>query len=314
MDIRPLTLNDATPVAQLLRRFERFWKVPLVTPDEQMREELAEPFLDLEKDTRGCWMDDALVAYGRIWHRPSGERLERAYLFGVVDPSFRGQGIGRHLFGWEMDRATEILEQCDPALPRFIRADDWDWIEDSHHLYQRFGLKPVRYFEDMIRPLPAEVEVHVPQGVDIIPFERSHDEATRVAWNEAFSDHWGSTPIDADSYRHRIEMEGTKEELSYLAAANGEVIGLVLNGIYPEDFAVTGRREGWIEVLGVKPPWRGRGVAKALLRTSFNAFFAKGLSHAALNVDSANPTGAFGLYAGQGFEPTAGSITYEIRL
>ena len=97
MDLRPLELDDAPQLGELVRRFDRFWEVGWNTPDEEMREELTQPFIDPVQDTRGYWLEGELVAYGLVWHRPSGERLERAYLQGMVDPRYRGQGIGRHL-------------------------------------------------------------------------------------------------------------------------------------------------------------------------------------------------------------------------
>jgi mycothiol synthase len=314
MDIRPLTLDDAAEVTALIRRFETFWEAPLATPVEQVREELTAPHLDIETETRGYWLEDEMVAYGLIWHRPSGARLERAYTQGLVDPAFRGQGIGRHLLAWEIERATKKLEETDPSLPRFIRADEWEWIKDAHRLYERFGMTPVRYFKEMIRALDGRVEVDTPDGISIIPFDRAHDESTLVAWNESFTDHWGSTPLDAATYKHRIEGEGTLESLSFLALGNDEVVGLALNGNYPDDEDVIGRREGWVEVLGVKREWRARGVARALLKTSFNAFEDAGLTHAAIGVDAENSTGAFGLYESLGFEVAQGTITFEIEL
>ena len=314
MELRPLTLDDAAEVTALIRRFETFWEAPLATPVEQVREELTAPHLDIETETRGYWLEDEMVAYGLIWHRPSGVRLERAYAQGLVDPAYRGQGIGRHLLAWEIERATEKLDDADPSLPRFIRADEWDWIEDAHRLYRRLGMIPVRYFKEMLRPLDGNVEVDTPDGISIVPFDRSYDAGTLTAWNESFADHWGSTPLDAATYQHRIEGEGNLANASFLALAGDEVVGLCLNGSYPEDEEVIERREGWTEVLGVKREWRGRGVAKALLKSSFNAFEDANMTHAAIGVDAENPTGALGLYESLGFEVAQGTVTFEIEL
>ena len=88
-------------------------------------------------------------------------------------------------------------------------------------------------------------------------------------------------------------------------------MGLSLNAHFKEHEEVINRREGWIEILGVKPAFRGRGVATALVQTSINAFIASGFTHAALNVDSESQTGALGLYESLGFEPFKGTITHE---
>jgi ribosomal protein S18 acetylase RimI-like enzyme len=55
-------------------------------------------------------------------------------------------------------------------------------------------------------------------------------------------------------------------------------------------------------------------VATALLKCSFNAFIDTGFTHAALVVDTENPTDALKLYTSQGFKPTHRSITSEMEI
>lgn len=314
MEIRALTLDDIPELTRLINRFERFWELPLVSSESVVKDEVTEPFIDLSLDTRGYWLEGTMVAYGLVWHRPSGERQERSYLMGLVDPEFRGQGIGRHLLAWEIDRARESLAGCDPSLPWYIRVNEWDWIEDAHRLHRRFGLKPVRHMKEMLRPLDGPVDVTAVPGIEIVPWDRDRDEEARIATNEAFQDHWGSTPVDADTYRHRLEGEGTRLDLSFLAVAGDEVVGVCLNAVYPDDEEITGRREGWVMSLGVKRPWRGKGLAKLLLATSFNAFRDAGLTHTMIGVDAENPTGAFRLYENLGYQAIQGTTTFELQV
>jgi len=49
MDHRPLTLADAPEVTALINRFERFWNVPLITPEAEVDHNFTEPFLDLDQ-------------------------------------------------------------------------------------------------------------------------------------------------------------------------------------------------------------------------------------------------------------------------
>jgi mycothiol synthase len=55
-------------------------------------------------------------------------------------------------------------------------------------------------------------------------------------------------------------------------------------------------------------------VASALLETSFNAFLDAGMTHSMLGVDSENPTGAFGLYEGLGYEVLHGSVISQLEV
>lgn len=307
-------MEDAPAVSDLINRYERFWELPVVTPASEVEDDFGEPFVDSELDTRGYWLDGSLVAYGLVWHRPSGAREERAILIGVVDPDYRGQGIGRHLLDWQIKRGRESLSSCDPTLPWYIRTREFDWVDDSFRLYRRFGLEPVRFMTEMIRVLDAPVVPRSVDGVEILPWDRSLDEGTREALNEAFGDHWGSTHIDEDSFQHLVERNAIRLDLSFQAVAGGEVIGYSLNGVFPDDEQVTGRREGWVRSLGVKQAWRGKGVASALIENSFNAFIDAGLTHSMLGVDTENPTGAFGLYEGLGYEVLHGTVITQFEV
>jgi ribosomal protein S18 acetylase RimI-like enzyme len=303
MDFRPLTFDQASDVAALMNRYERHWEIPVLTPVREVEDDLTEPFLDLELDTRGYWLEARLVAYGMVHHRPSGEREERVHLIGTVDPGYRGQGIGRHLLEWELERGTEKVAVCDPEIPWYLRTAALDWIEDNFRLYRRFDIEPVRYIQEMIRALDEPVTPRKPEGVEIIPWDRSLDEQTRTALNEAFVDHWGSTPMHPEAFDHRIGRASVRLDLSFQAVDGAEVVGYAMNGFFPEDEEVTGRREGWVESLGVRRAWRGRGVASALLEHSFNAFLEAGMTHSMLGVDTENPTGAFRVYENVGYQP-----------
>jgi ribosomal protein S18 acetylase RimI-like enzyme len=53
---------------------------------------------------------------------------------------------------------------------------------------------------------------------------------------------------------------------------------------------------GWVRSLGVRRPWRRRGLGLALLLASFGAFWERGTRTIGLGVDGENTTGAVRLY------------------
>ena len=72
---------------------------------------------------------------------------------GQVDPDHRGVGVGRALLGWGIERATAQLRSSGNGLPKYIRVNRFDFIESAHRLYRRMGFTPVRYFDELLRPL-----------------------------------------------------------------------------------------------------------------------------------------------------------------
>ena len=60
----------------------------------------------------------------------------------------------------------------------------------------------------------------------------------------------------------------------------------------------------------MRPAWRRRGIARALLAASMRSYAEAGLDAAGLGVDTENPTGAYGLYAEMGFVATNTTVMY----
>jgi mycothiol synthase len=55
-------------------------------------------------------------------------------------------------------------------------------------------------------------------------------------------------------------------------------------------------------MVGVRRPWRRRGIAEALLLQSFHLFYERGFQQVGLGVDSASLTGATRLYEKAGMQ------------
>ena len=315
MELRPATLDDVPTIAALVRHAQAHDRVPQVLTDEELADDLSASYVDLELDTRVAERCGEVIGWAQVWHPEARERLDRAQLFGEVAAEHRGTGVGRALLGWSLGRAQERLGATTHGLPRFIRVDAFDWLTDRHHLYQRFGFAAARWNEMLLRPLVDLPETTTPDGVRIEPWPET-DEQTLEVRNTTFADHWGTTAIPAEVWDEVVHGHGGRPDLSFVAVdeATGELVAICLNQAYPEDEAVTGRRDAIIATLGTLRAARGRGVASALIARSMHAFAAAGFDHAALDVDSENPTGAFHLYRSLGFEPEHRSITFQIAL
>jgi ribosomal protein S18 acetylase RimI-like enzyme len=309
--LRPVTPADLPAVHALCRAIETADGLPIATPLEEFEEWLDDPHLDLAQDTRLIDHGGSPIAWGRVWHRPSGVREERAFLLGGVAPAHRGRGVGSALFGWQIERATKILRSAGPGLPRHVRAQAYDFQARSLRLYERFGLAAVRWSVEMIRGLEELPEPGDPDGVRIAPWDSSRDEAARLAENEAFLDHWGSVPMDRAAWEHDVAAFGKRLDLSFVALAGDRVVGVCRNAHFPGDEAVSGRRDGWIMRVSTLRSHRGRGVASALIARSLHAFRAAGFSHGALGVDRDNPTGAFLFYERLGFRVMSRIVLHQ---
>ena len=136
-----------------------------------------------------------------------------------------------------------------------------------HRLAARLGFTPVRYFDDLLRPLtdlPDLVEI---EGVRIEPWGSGRDEAIRLTKNTAFLDHWGSVPATPSSWEEQLHGYGGRPDLSFVAIEErtGEVVALLFTARYEADDELLGRRDAWIQTLATLRAWRGRGLGSALI-------------------------------------------------
>ena len=85
----------------------------------------------------------------------------------------------------------------------------------------------------------------------------------------------------------------------------------VLNFIDERENEEFGLKRGFIEDIGVRRPYRRRGLARALIARSMRMMRDLGMTAGKLGVDTDNLTAALGLYTGLGFEVTKKHIIYQ---
>jgi ribosomal protein S18 acetylase RimI-like enzyme len=178
-------------------------------------------------------------------------------------------------------------------------------VEPTLRLLGRSGYTPVRWWNTMRLDLadpPAQAARELPGGLRVVPFDPRYDDAVRRAHNEAFAGHWGSSERDAGEWAQWFTgQRAFSAATSHLALDGDEVAGYLLAYHWAAEEAATGVREAYIGQLGTRSTWRGRGVATALLGRALAASREAGFQRASLDVDTANATGALGLYERFGF-------------
>ncbi|MFZ4719074.1 MAG: GNAT family N-acetyltransferase [Ilumatobacteraceae bacterium] len=313
LQLRPMTADDLDDIAELVAAAYRHDGVPQVLTVDELAEELDDDHVVYATDTRVALWGDRVAGYVYTYHLPSEVREERCYIFGEVLPELRRRGVGAALMEWAIPRAEVQLRSSGRSLPRYVRTDRYDYIVGAHSLFAHVGMQPVRYMEELLRPLndlPAVPEV---AGARIVPWPEGRDDEIRTAKNTAFADHWGSTPTSEHHWQQMVRGHGGRPDLSFIALDEDDrVVAHCLNKRFPDDDELIGRRDAWIDNLGTLPEWRGRGLASALVAASLHAFAADGCTHASIGVDSENPSGAAQLYRRLGFEPRQRSITHEL--
>lgn len=314
---RPASAADAAGITRAQKAMDAVDHPDWTTPLEDVEDELAGSHLDLEVDTVVA-LDASgdVVAWGLVDLSPGRATRVQVYLRGGVVPALRGRGIGRVLLAWQVARGRQVLATCSEELPAWLEISIDERNTTALALAERAGMTVRRWFTSMDRDLAEPVaEIVVPDGVSILPYSADRAEDARLARNDSFRDHWGSQPSQPERWQQFVGGTHFRADLSQLAVdADGRILGFALCTVTPEDFEVQGWTSSYIGVLGVVRQARGRGIAPAILQAVLRATHEAGLERVVLDVDTASPTGALGLYERSGFVASSRSTTVALDL
>jgi ribosomal protein S18 acetylase RimI-like enzyme len=315
---RPASRNDLDAIFECQREMDKADHPHWLTPLEELEEDFTHSHVTLDTDSLVAREPGGqVVAWGLAVLSPGQESLVRSILFGGVRPSYRGKGLGRQLLAWQHDRGLEQLAASDKPLPGWLVVFAQESQTGARALYERFGFSIARYFLELTRTLNTPIAPKELAGeLRLESYDQRWAEATRLARNEAFRDHWGSQPVNEEIWESFVSRSIIRPDLSFLAIASSddgseEVAGFVISSVNEEDWDGQGYSSAYIDLVGVTRAWRGRGVAAALLTRTLEAVAAAGLDRAVLDVDSDSPTGALGLYTGVGFTEASRSLNFN---
>ena len=314
---RHATVTDIDAILDCARAMDGSDHPHFVTTREEIAVEFDHSYVDQARDSLlAIDRQNRVVAWGMTVLSPGQETLVRAFLFGGIRPDSRGRGIGRMLFEWQQERGLQQLASSDKTLPGWLLTFAEESAAGAAHLYDRFGFRVGRYFLQLTRDVRRPIDDRsLDDELRLLPFGQDWSEATMLARNNAFRDHWGSQPSTEEQWKEFVASLVFRPDLSFIAVgtnASGadEVAGLVLTSVNEEDWVPAGFSSGYIDLVGVAREWRNRGIASALLSRTLRAIADAGLERAVLDVDSESPTGALGLYTAVGFSESSRSMSF----
>ncbi len=269
-----------------------------------VRNEWLLPEFDLENATRvAVTPEGKIVGYVEVWD--IDETPVRIWVWGRVHPDFEGLGIGSQLMNWAEQRARQAISRVSDDIQVAMQSGSYSTYEPALQFLRDFGMYPIRSFYTMaieldhMTPLPV-----IPPGITIRTLSGKDDLRDIVfAVRDAFKDHWGYVhqPFEQEykRWRHFIEHdEDYDPSLWFLAVDGEEIAGISLCN--PESSLDPDM--GWVSTLGVRRPWRRKGLGLALLHHSFKEFYQRGKARVGLGVDASSLTGATRLYERAGMQ------------
>jgi mycothiol synthase len=246
------------------------------------------------------WYDagGSLVAYGWVSRVARSSKIELdAYVRPSNDPEL-GEALLERLESRGRQLAAEAGHDHADFDLGVYRGDERTrgWVRARGY---RVGTTFTRMRVDL--DAPAESPKQEPSALAVRRADLSEEDlalAHRLL-EESFTEHYGHVASDEESFRRRFFEHGDHWTTLWLAELDGSPIGLLVGTRqFEED-----DNAGYVRTLGVVPAGRGRGAAKALLRTYFAACQREGRDAVLLHVDVANVTNALALYESVGMRP-----------
>jgi mycothiol synthase len=314
--MQPIALDDVPRLARFVNAYARRFTGRDVMSEDRLRTQLTTPGLDLATSAQRIRDPSGEpIAAGIVFHRDPHVAV---HAWGFVDETHLGVGIGRCLHGWILERARTAVGMAPDDARVVLLQNTFDGDAAANAFLEAAGYTQTRHYWRMSIDLDTDDPPSPvwPAGIVVCTFDPESDlEAGVRATRDAFRDHYGfvagSIEGDIDRTRHWIEGDPDVDpSLWFLARDGDEIAGLCLCA----PSAAGEPHVGYVQTLGVRPPWRRRGLGRALLLHAFGEFRRRGADGVALHVDSQSLTGATRLYESVGMRVDELSHAYELEL
>jgi mycothiol synthase len=288
--VRPTNAEEAPAVKAVLDEHAR----ASFGEPELSEEEIRSWFAQRNFEFRVAERDGELVGYLDVHLLESGRFPADVR---TVDPDAallllaEARRIGRER---EASVVRSFVQGDDPVIRPVL--EEAGWVPIRHSFQMRIDLDedpPEPAWPDGLRPrTPREGEE-----------ERIHE-----AHMDAFADHWEHQRYSFEDWRaYNVGRVGADLSLWWVVDDGDELAAVSLNRWH-----FSGDPQfGWIDVLGVRPEWRRRGLATALLLHTFRDFRRRDATRVGLGVDGENTTGAVRLYEQVGMRVVRRTDIYE---
>jgi GNAT superfamily N-acetyltransferase len=313
---RPATLNDVTELTGLMNLVSLEMHGTRDIDEGELQTDLQTPGLDLNLDTLVVENPEGkIVGYQDVF--ATSAIPVRPDAFGCVHLDYMDMGIGSYLVQWAVERAKHVIDKVPEDVRVFMRcwtAADW---QPAIRLLEDHGFSVHRHYLGMRVTFDTPPQKPVwPEGIEVrnIVFPDEVEMWFRT-FDESFKDHFGhiDQPFEEafKQFKHfNLNDPHFDPDLWHIAMDGDQPAGIL-----------QGRKQsalnpdyGYIHLLGVRRPWRKRGLGLALLLQGFNMFYERGKKAAELGVDSNSLTGALRLYEKAGMKPYRKTTAFELEL
>jgi ribosomal protein S18 acetylase RimI-like enzyme len=217
-----------------------------------------------------------------------------------VGQEYRGLGLGSGLLDWVEARAVEsggewvaqTVDDDDLAGTALLQSREYGVLATNWKLEMPAAEEPV---------LPE-----LPTGITIRPFSGEDAPAAHLVIQDAFDEFQPRRWDYAEWARMSIERTTFAPELSPVAFAGDELVGIAICLALPDSDS------GYVEQIAVRRDQRGKGIARALLAHALRDFYL--MDRPNLTLWTHSGTGALAMYERLGMTVEHSTTVFSRKL
>ena len=302
-EVRAVTMEDVPAIVELVARLTTEVLGESDANEAEIRDDLTGPHFDIAADTFIALSPNGeVVAYGMGQDEHSGVGWMDVY----IDPSLDDERFAEVADAAVAACRSRIIESAASRGESSIHltANLYDVETRMQAAYERGGLEVETIYWRLELSLGAGESLEtavVPDGVRLVKVDPNDDSVMEIAYRlfcDTSSEHHGldiGQKTLADFAEEKRTAESYDPAAWWFAYDEDREVGLVIGDDRRVETGV-----GYIGWIGTTKQARGRGIARALLLTSFADYRARGRTGVQLGVDSGNTTGATRLYESVG--------------
>ena len=280
--LRPFSQQDIPALVDVINTANAHYGDRDTVTEEDIVALSASPYVVAEEDFLIAESDSGEIVGGGVFvfNPASGQALGLARVL----PSYERLGLGTRLL---MQTDAAFLRRAErhvsPALPLVMSRKTAGTCDGAQVLLGKAGYvrQYVQYtmrYDFEALPLPATL----PAPFTLHPFDIERDSrAVYEVFKETFAQHrMQVAQMPYERWLAQLQTPLFTSDLFFIAYHGEQIAGINLC-FYAADYP----HLGWIEMLGVRAPYRRQGLGTALLKHAFHVFALRGLAGAALDVD-----------------------------
>lgn len=298
MNFRAPTLDDVPSITRLFNSATEQLFGEADESEDDVRRFLTSEEIDPNEDIRLAEAGGELVGYADVWPHPHPTHWVDIRVAPEADVE-----LARKLLNWSLGRVRERegdhviagVWAAETRLKGVLKDASFERTRGSYRMRIEFD-------GELEEPRP-------PEGVRIRSMTPDDIAVAHATHQETFEDMWGFFPTPLEEWQHWFLGDDHDWSLFFLAEADGEAAGVALCRRKPTEPDI-----GAVRIVGVRRPWRRKGVGRALMLHAFHEFRRRGMRGASLGVDAESLTGAQRLYASVGMHVDRESDIFERSL